>query len=615
MSSVVGLTRALSWGFALCKLWYLTEGLWPKIHLFSCSTLPLGRPECKVSKIKHSLSTAMLLLILTLSVITQAQPLTRPFVTTLEELPDIAGANDYQESDSLFNDKPHRSATIIESISWRWLYVTHLLVPCELISATRDTPPRSSSYSWLPVEEVIAVCWLLKSHWNPDLLSFNPIEQKETTPMRLQGGHSFATITMMVGSGQEQQDQPSESLGQRTSRTITHPAGSLTAPLYSSFGRGNGNPRQHSHTLGLNCFVHPCRGVCQLRSSSCISEPDEWSLNSVESSCSHLANGYCFSCISPFNPLKIKQAAYATAAGEPFNLNNFLEESGISSKVACSETYQTSTASSQLGKSPIDLSLKGTIQVVSDHKREYHTEQPTCDVTIVGADGWQRPCRKVCRNVQALSTHKSAYHTGPKTCDVLVIGWNGQQRPCGRLCKSTKALSSHKTKYHTAQRICDVPMFIEDGRQRRCGKICKNSQALSHHKRSVHSGQRTCEITVVGQNCQQRRCGTVCKSAKALSDHKGKNHSGQRTCDFKIVGEDGRYQSCGTVCRNVNALSDHKRTVHSSQKTCYITVVGEDGQQRPCGKICKNLKALSDHKGRHRKSKNADLDQNDDLGP
>ncbi|WP_257282251.1 ankyrin repeat domain-containing protein [Endozoicomonas sp. ISHI1] len=280
--------------------------------------------------IKHSLFAAPLLL-MTLSVVCQAQTLTRRFVVELEQkagspsqnvfikphhhtllytLSDIAHTKGYTESDLPPDEKQGRlndcelKTTVIESISWPWLYANYLLVGYELIVTTKNTPLSSTSYSWLPLEVFVAVGWLLKSYWNIDSPSFNPIKQKE-----LRQDHPLAAIISVPGSGNNQQQHPpSESSGQQAQEATIGPSGSFNSVLDSDFADGDGGSEQHLHTLGLDCFVFTCHGVCQFRPSSDSSEPTEWQMNAAEhstghkeatpeqSSCSHLDNGHCSEC-------------------------------------------------------------------------------------------------------------------------------------------------------------------------------------------------------------------------------------------------------------------------------------------------------------------------------
>ncbi|WP_257274910.1 hypothetical protein, partial [Endozoicomonas sp. SESOKO4] len=276
---------------------------------------------------KHLLFAGPLLL-MTLSVVCQAQPLTRRFVVELEQkagapsqnvfitpdqhtlsctLPDIARTKGCAGSDLPSDHKQGRlngcelKTTTIESISWQWLYANHLLVVYELVLNTKNTPLNSTSYSWLPVEMVIAVGWLLKNYWNIDSPSFNPMTQKE-----LCQDHPFSAIITMPGTeNNQQQHPPSESSGQQAQEATARPAGSFNSFHYSDSAGGSGGSQQHRHTLGLDCFVSPCHGVCQFRPSSDSSESAEWPMNSAanstghtaatpgQSSCPHVDNGHC----------------------------------------------------------------------------------------------------------------------------------------------------------------------------------------------------------------------------------------------------------------------------------------------------------------------------------
>ncbi|WP_257288358.1 ankyrin repeat domain-containing protein, partial [Endozoicomonas sp. SESOKO2] len=194
--------------------------------------------------------------------------------------------------------------TTIESISWQWLYATHLLLGCELILTTKHTPLSSTSHSWLPVELIVAVGWLLKNYWNIDSPSFRRLTQKE-----LGQDHPMAAIIRVPGSGNNQQQcRPSEQSGHQAQEATACPSGSSNNFLHSDSAGGNGGSEQHLHTLDLDCFVFPCHGVCQFRPSSDSCGPTEWPMNSAEhstdhtgatpeqSSCGHLKTGHCPEC-------------------------------------------------------------------------------------------------------------------------------------------------------------------------------------------------------------------------------------------------------------------------------------------------------------------------------
>uniref|UniRef100_UPI0021476215 ankyrin repeat domain-containing protein n=1 Tax=Endozoicomonas sp. ONNA1 TaxID=2828740 RepID=UPI0021476215 len=280
--------------------------------------------------IKLPLFAAPLLLMI-LSVVCQAQPLTRRFVVEFEQkadapnqnvfikpyqhtlsytLSDIAHIHGYAGSDLPPDEKQGKpdgfelKPAIIESIAWPWLYATHLLVGHELILTTKSAPASSNSYSWLPLEVVVAVGWLLKSYWNIDSSSSNLIAQKE-----LCQDHPLTAVITVPGSGNaRQQSPPSESSGQHAQETTARPAGSFNSFLYPDSTDGNGDPQQSLHSLDLNCFVSPCHGVCQFRPLSDSSEPAECPMNTTEistghtgasleqSSCPHLYNGHCSEC-------------------------------------------------------------------------------------------------------------------------------------------------------------------------------------------------------------------------------------------------------------------------------------------------------------------------------
>ncbi|WOG26985.1 hypothetical protein [Endozoicomonas sp. 8E] len=588
---------------------------------------------------------------------------------------DIAEKKGFITPDLPSDDKRQRffsyevKTTLIESVPWQLLYATNLLVAFELIATSKAPSLAATSYSWQPIEGIVTVGWLLKSYWNPGSAMFKPIEQSE---MRLtQGNKPFAITTVMHCSGYnqqqpQQQSQLSESSGQQAPQAISQPTSAFTSPLSSGSGDGYEDPQQHAHTMGLDCFVHPCHGICKFRPSPENMGPAERSLNSEESLASHAApppgqnpcpdNCLCYRCIrhsdpaneTSHNPFAIQLQC---ASGQVFQVHR-IDNNPVNTTAPvpvpcnltmldkdgqlrnCEKVYKSvqSLLNHQrkvhAGKktcfAPVvgeDGRLRPCGEVwknagaLSSHRRKAHTGHQICEVTIVTEDGQKRPCGKVCMNASALSNHKKNAHTGQRTCDVTVVGEDGQPRPCGKLCKSAQSLSSHKFRQHTGKKTCDVTVVGENCQQRPCGKVCKSARALSSHKLGCHSGQKTCDVTLVEEDGQQRPCGTVCKNVNALGYHKRSTHTGQQTCDVMMVTEDGQRRPCGEVCKNDYSLSDHKNRKHSGQQTCDVTVVGENGQPRPCGKVYKNTCTLNKHKRTHRKRKPVDANQKDGLSP
>lgn len=549
---------------------------------------------------------------------------------------DIADTRDYAVLDSPPDDKPlwpggYRVKTaLIESISWQWLYVTDLLVAYELILTTKNAPICVNPYSWLSLEVVVAVVWLSTSYWNLCTPLFSAIEQQTTSQ-----DNSFAITTMMVGSEQTpQQGQPSKARSQHALKANIHPAGSRSSHLNTECGDGNRCPKKQLHTLGLNCFVDYCCGVCQWRQSSDSSGVDGWSLNleesftnqteatSGQSPCPHMAFGYCLLCVGDLDPENAKHSRHKPLFerwvdfsriplrcdfGQP--PQSLCEKFGSPMTLNHRETEQTVTDLSQLCQTQPQLSQSGTPQFTD------YRGQKTCHVKVIAENGQKRSCGAMFRHTKALSDHKSLCHSWRQICNVTVVGEDGQPRLCGMIYRSACALNDHKSKFHRGQQTCGVIVVGEDGRQQQCGRVCKNSNSLSYHKRRDHSGQKTCNVTVVREDGQHWPCRKVCKNAASLSAHKSKCHSGQRNCDVTMIGANGQQRRCGRVFKNVHALSNHKIRVHTDKQACDVTVIGEDGLQRPCGRICKNAKSMSEHKRKHRKRKPADLDQEDDLSP
>ncbi|WOG26959.1 hypothetical protein [Endozoicomonas sp. 8E] len=610
--------------------------------------------EYKDGRGKHSLFTTLLLLLLSLSFICQAKALTRPFVVELEQNADfpnqtfsikpdqhtlsgnplgIVGTGYYSEPGLRSDNKRRRpvsygmKTTLIESISWQWLYTTNLLVAYELILTTKEPP---LSCLWVPVEVVIAVGWLLKSYWNPDSPMFEPIERQGASQ-----SEPLMITTMMPGPGQHTPHyQSSELSDQQAPKAITQRTGAFNSPQHSGSGNGKGNedPQPNRHTLGLNCFVYPCHGICRLRPSSDNAYPpiaeasytdSAQPLNHYVSMHGHLPdNNDDLVIISGL--LNLGSHGLVEKTGIAFALSQFKLSAGSSQwdqgsiHPSLAATIQAPTAHDKViftasnqntsqtdtpewaGASPSGCRpFRGTAhcrQVRSTKRRENHTVRRTCLERVLGTDGQQRPCGMVYKNAQALAGHKRRNHTGRQICDLIVEGEDGQLRPCGTVCKNVQTLLGHKKRNHSGQQICDVIVMGEGDLKQPCGTPWRSTKALSDHKRRDHTGQQTCGVTVPGEDGRQRPCGKVCKNAQSLSAHKSQYHTGQQICDFILVGEDGQQQPCGRVCKHSRGLTDHKKRGHSRQQTCEFKVVGKDGQLRPCGVVCKNAAVMSTHK-------------------
>ncbi len=501
----------------------------------------------------------------------------------------------------------------------------------------------STPYSWLSVEMIVTVSWLLKGYWNIDSPLFNPIEQQEAA--------------FMFGSEQDQQQhQPSEPSSQQGPPVNRHRTGSFIRPRDTDYSDGNGGSERHQHSLGLNCFVQPCHGVCRFRqfSDSLVSGVQNCEESSTDSTvatpehslCNHLTNAHCYRCnlidgvaldgvaldgvasdsmaagtantIDPdwqvtCNVILVGEDGQLRQCGKVLKNNKAL----LSHKRSIHSGEKTCNAI-RVGKDgqpqPCGTVCKNA-KALFDHKRGIHSGPQTCDVSVAGEDGQRQSCGMVCKSATALAYHKRLIHSGQQTCNAIVVGEDGLHRPCGRTYKNAKGLSSHKSQYHTGQKTCDATVVGKDGQPQPCGVVCKNSQALANHKVTYHSGQKTCDVTIVWEDGQPRPCGMVCKNAKAMWSHKVKVHGGQKTCDEIVVGEDGHPQTCGRVCENAGILLSHKNRSHSGQKICNLREFGEDGQQRSCGAVCNNAQALSIHKRIHRKRKPVDMDQKDNLRP
>ncbi|WP_422139987.1 hypothetical protein [Endozoicomonas sp. ALC020] len=410
------------------------------------------------------------------------------------------------------------------------------------------------------------------------------IETQDTSPPLTRIVHLFAAIFTMFGSEHHaQQYQPSGSSGQQASQTTSLITNSFTLLLNTDYRDGSDYPKGNLHTLGFNCFVHHCHGVCQFRPSSNSRGTAEPLLNSEknlsgdtelipgQSSCPHLASGYCFSCLvqtDPLNTADIQQ-------NSPFE--TLIQLQYNSEPLFKPEVYSIDCVPAK----PIDRVASDWIASDSIGEGRAYEIDPVGNTDSVASidkeDFQQRPCGKVYRNVHTLLDNRSRIRSGQKNCHLTIIGEDGQQRPCGAVCKNARAFWDHKSKAHSKQKICDA--------------------------------------TILEKNGQLRPCGTVCKNIRAFWDHKYRIHTGQKTCDVTVTAGDGQPRPCGAVCKNSQVLSGHKRNVHGSPKICDVTVVGVNGQPQQCGKTYKSLSALSDHKRKHQKRKLVDVERDNAPGP
>ncbi|WOG28482.1 hypothetical protein [Endozoicomonas sp. 8E] len=257
-------------------------------------------------------NSILLLLICCLSAICQAKSLKRSLVVEFEQnggfqsgsfsiksgqhplsgiLSYPADKNDYAGSTLPPENESFRlggydvKTSLVESVLWQLVHATNLPVVYELVLTTHDGTLSGKPYSWLPVEAFVAVGWLMKNYWNPDSPLFNPMDQVETSHY-----DPFVITTMMLPGRDQPSSQPSSQQSsqqptQRASGTLTRLTDSFANLLSSGFGGDDQGPDQQQHTLGLNCYVDSCHGVCKLLQSS--DNSAEGPLNSVKSSTAH----------------------------------------------------------------------------------------------------------------------------------------------------------------------------------------------------------------------------------------------------------------------------------------------------------------------------------------
>ncbi|WP_252178044.1 hypothetical protein [Endozoicomonas sp. 4G] len=281
-----------------------------------------------------------MVLLLSLSVICQAKPLTKSFIVELQQderlngsisikpapnaLPDVADANVPSGSVFVPDGKPDKldgygfKTSYFDLISWQLIFASHLLVAYQLVITIHDTPG-SKPYSWIPVETFVAVGWLLKSYWNLSSPLFNPMDQLQASQ-----DDPFAITTMVhLGHAKHPREhpnhntkQPAISSGQQTTATTTTQlTGSVTHTLPSGSNGGNEDSHQHHHTLDLNCFAHPCHGVCRFRQLTNNGGPAELSLNSIIASLDTLIYPPIDIEVADFG--SIDRSVYLPDAGDP----------------------------------------------------------------------------------------------------------------------------------------------------------------------------------------------------------------------------------------------------------------------------------------------------------
>ncbi|WOG28492.1 hypothetical protein [Endozoicomonas sp. 8E] len=503
---------------------------------------------------KNSLYMALLLLVASLSVVCHAESLKRRFVvefqrgdagspiqnfsikidsnTLLFNQSDIADKNSCAGSASLPDDSPRGiggcelKTTLIESLSWLWVYATSALVADEFLIT--NTAPRFRANLWLGVGAFIAVGWIIKSYWNPDSPLFKPMGQ-----LKASQDNPFAnTIMMLSGNGQQQgqqQSEQSESSSPQASANTFQIQGSVTGSLSSDSGGGNEDPEQHQqHTLGLNCFVASCNGACIFRPSPESRESAELPLNVGESSTGQTGT-------TP------EQSSYPCPE-IPNNVqpkNNFHEPMNQQEPIPVKPTVSPTNA--------------GAANTAAGRRYE-------CEVIVVGQDGDQRPCGMIFWSAKRLACHKIRFHsrlstgTACKTrlkefvCDAIVILENGRQLPCGSSLRNKKKLSIHKKKYHVEPAFCDLIVCGEDANLRVCGTVFINSLQQQSHSQLYHEGEWDIRWSHPGR-----------------SDH----ITGSHFCDLALLVDDGvggmLRRLCGVIFNSTEELLLHRRTFHQNR--------------------------------------------------
>ncbi|WP_448218841.1 hypothetical protein [Endozoicomonas sp. 2B-B] len=494
---------------------------------------------------RNSLYMALLLLLVSLSVICHGESLKRRFVvefqrggasSPIQYFSIKSDSNTLSCNQSDIADKPQGiggcglKTTLIESLSWQWVYAISPLVADEFLIT--NTAPQFRANLWLSVGSFIAVGWIIKSYWSPDSSLFKSMGQLEASQV-----DSLANTAMMLsGNGQQQgqqqsqqQSEQSESSSGQASAYSPQIQGSVTGSLSSDSGGGNEDPEQHQqHTLGLNCFVDSCHGACIFRPSPENSESAELPLNVEESSTGQTGT---------------------TPEQSPYPCPEF--PNNVESQNNSHEPM------SQQDPIPVNPTVSPANAGAANTARDRGYE---CDVILVGQDGEQRPCGKIFWSAKRLSCHKIRFHTGlgagtananrlkTVVCDRPVILRNGRRMPCGKHLRNKKLLSSHKMRYHVEPAFCDLIVCGEDGDQRLCGTVFRDSVQQQSHSQLYHEGE-----------------WDIRWSHPVRSDH----IIGSHFCDLAVLMDDGvgglLRRLCGVIFNTTEELLLHRRTFHQKQ--------------------------------------------------
>ncbi|WP_422136822.1 MULTISPECIES: hypothetical protein [unclassified Endozoicomonas] len=346
---------------------------------------------------KNPFSAALLLLLMSVSVICSAEPSKSYFIAEFEQNGGVP-----KGSVSIKLNSYVETTSFIESISWELISATHLLAANKLLLNTSDTSLSARLYSWIPLEALVAVGMLLKSYGNPDSPLFNPLDQPQASQ-----DHPFAITTMVLpGQGQTesgQQSQTSASSGQQASGTINRLIGSF-ARLLSCHRDGNGDPEQQQHTYGLDCYVDSCKGVCRLRppaesrklpeaSADCPICFEMFTNAILTPCCSQKIDKHCLQNIFQTTPeiCPYCRVGLSSLANSP----DFVVRDGAQQHLP--EPYDESrgVSSSQTASFDIHSRVRGPI---------------ACNMILIDENDGLRQCGIVFSNYAALRTHIARYH-------------------------------------------------------------------------------------------------------------------------------------------------------------------------------------------------------------
>lgn len=507
-----------------------------------------------------------------------------------------------------------------------------LLVSLSIICCAEpgDSALSAKPYSLIPVEAFVAADMVLKNYWNPNSLLFNPTNQPGASQ-----DHPFAITTMVLpGPGQQKNDQQSQasaSSGQQASGTTSR-LKRFFAKFLPNRSEGNGNPEQHQHTYGLNCYADSCNGVCRFRPPSDSERLDE----ADDTDDTDDTDEKCIICFEPLQKemtvvlhccsMKISRKCLrrlAPTRGCPLcraDLRSLLQPEDF----PVSAEAQQDLSDSYNEPPGATASQTASFVIPPDYVEGLEQHQHA-----VGLDGYVDSANTACR-FQTPSDSERLAEAGEagEECPICFSPLKKETTVVVPCC-SKKIDSDCLRKLPTSSCpfcradlsfLAETPDFSLSEAPETC-PICLVmlgddtivtpccSQRMDRYcllNALVCSGRCPLCRTDISSVLQSLGFATGAEARPSLTvsfsepqgDILSQTVSSDMTarasvlvCDAPVFG--GR---CLKICKNAQALWQHKSRVHTEHAICDETVIGQDGQQRPCGAILKNCQALIAHK-------------------